>query len=120
MFWVLNRRAFIETAEVVLANAAYFCVPCCLAMMDEETGLRVLERLRAYLSESPVSLAKGPVEIHASFGLAVIDREKSAEKGYVQKLIHEADTALYAAKLAGRNRVVLFSQEMESSRISVA
>jgi len=166
---VLNRRAFIEMVEVELANAAYFCVPCCLAMMDidhfksfndtyghlagdealrhtvrtieamlrkkdvmgryggeefilffydtdEETGLRVLERLRAYLSESPVSLVNGPVEIHASFGLAVIDREKSAEKEYVQKLIHEADTALYAAKLTGRNKVVLFSPEMESSR----
>jgi len=168
---ILNRRAFIERMEFELANAAYLCVPCCLAMMDidhfknfndtyghlagdealrhvvktaksklrkndfmgryggeefilffydadEETGLRVLERLRAYLSESPVSLVKGPVAVHASFGLVVIDREKLTEKMYVQKLIHDADMALYAAKLAGRNRVALFRDEMESSRNS--
>jgi hypothetical protein len=73
-----------------------------------------MERLRAHLSESPVSLIKGPVEIHASFGFTAIEAEKSTGKRYVQKLIHDADTALYAAKLAGRNRVVLFNPEMES------
>jgi diguanylate cyclase (GGDEF)-like protein len=83
---------------------------------DEETGRRVLDRLRKYLSESPVPLEKGPVKIHASFGFAVNDRKKSTEKGYVQKLIHDADIALYAAKLSGRNRVVFFSQEIEFRR----
>jgi diguanylate cyclase (GGDEF)-like protein len=164
---ILNRRAFIETAEIELSNASYLCVPCCLAMMDidhfkkfndtyghlagdealrhtvriiesrlrkndfmgryggeefilffydtdKETGLGVLERLRAHLSESPVSLIKGPVEIHASFGFTAIEAEKSTEKEYVQKLIHDADMALYAAKLAGRNKVVLFNPVMES------
>jgi diguanylate cyclase (GGDEF)-like protein len=169
---ILNRRAFIEMAEIELATAAYLRIPCCLAMMDidyfkrfndtyghlagdealrhavkiveanlrkndfmgryggeefilffydsdKETGLKVLERLRANLSESPVSLMNGPVEIHASFGLTEIEAEKSAGKGYVQKLIHDADKALYAAKLAGRNRVVLFSPEMESGGNSI-
>jgi len=83
---------------------------------DEETGIKVLERLRKHLSESPVSLEKGPVTINASFGLAAIDVKKSTEKGYVQKLIHDADTALYAAKLSGRNKVMLFNPEMESRR----
>jgi diguanylate cyclase (GGDEF)-like protein len=160
---ILNRRSFIEKAQVELANAAYFCVPCCLAMMDvdhfknfndtyghlsgdealhhavktievklrkndfigryggeefilffydtdEETGLRVLERLRKHLSESPVPLEKVLVTITASFGLVATDKEKSAEKGYLQKLIKDADTALYDAKLSGRNKVVLFNQ----------
>jgi diguanylate cyclase (GGDEF)-like protein len=81
---------------------------------DEEIGLKILERLRNCFSESPVPLPKGPVTIHASFGLAVTDIKKSTEKEYIQELIHDADTALYAAKLSGRNKVVLFSPEMES------
>jgi diguanylate cyclase (GGDEF)-like protein len=158
----LNRRAFIEMSGVELANAAYFCLPCCLAMMDidhfkrfndtyghlagdealrhtvkaiqaklrkndfmgryggeefilffydtnKETGLGVLERLRKCISESPVLLENGPVAISASFGLTAIDMKESAEKGDVQKLIKEADTALYAAKMAGRDRVAVFS-----------
>ncbi|MDR2952941.1 MAG: GGDEF domain-containing protein [Treponema sp.] len=170
---IFNRRAFIETAEVELANALYNCVPCCLAMMDidhfkrfndtyghqagdaalrhavktiesklrkndfmgryggeeftfffydadEEKGQSALERIRKFLADSPVPLEKGPVEIHASFGFTVVDLERSAEKGYVETLIKEADTALYAAKLAGRNRVVLFSQETESHLDSYA
>jgi len=78
-----------------------------------KTGLKALERLRAHLSESPVPLTKGPVEITASFGFAVAEMKISAEKDYVQKLIHSADTALYSAKVSGRNMVVLFSQEMD-------
>jgi len=87
---------------------------------DEETGQKILERLRTHLSESPVPLINGPVEIHASFGIALVDMEKSAEKGYIQKLVHDADTALYAAKQSGRNKVVLFNEEMESRRNSQA
>jgi len=87
---------------------------------DEATGLNALERLRRHLSESPVSLVKGQVEIHASFGLVAANVEKSSEKGYVQKLIHNADTALYAAKLSGRNKVELFKPEMESRRNSAS
>jgi diguanylate cyclase (GGDEF)-like protein len=164
---ILNRRAFIEKAEIELATAAYLCVPCCLAMMDidhfkkfndtyghlagdkalqhavkiivsrlrkndfigryggeefilffynanKETGLKILDRLRIFLSESPVYLEKDLIEIHASFGLAEIDVGKAAEKGYIQKLIHDADIALYDAKASGRNKVVVFGQEMNS------
>jgi len=164
---ILNRRAFIEMAEIELATAAYLSVPCCLAMMDidhfkkfndtyghlagdealrhtvkvigsrlrkndfmgryggeefiiffyyasKETGLKILDRLRIVLSESPVHLDKGLVEIHASFGLVEIDTGKAAEKGYLQKLIRDADSALYTAKLSGKNKVVVFGKEMNS------
>jgi diguanylate cyclase (GGDEF)-like protein len=86
---------------------------------DEKTGTRVLERLRKKLAETPVMLETGPVAVCASFGLVGSGRENPEEKGYIQKLIADADTALYAAKMAGRNRVVLFSHEHETRRKSV-
>ena len=81
-----------------------------------KTGLKVLERLRKSLEETPVTLDIIKVPVCASFGLAESVIEKQTDKGYTQKLIHNADTALYAAKKAGRNRVVLYTPELKSRR----
>ena len=169
---ILNRRCFIELAEIELANAADLCVPCCLAMMDidhfkefndtyghlagdealrhvvktmegglrkndfmgryggeefilffygsdEKTGMKVLERLRKKLSESTIKLNNSSVTVCASFGLVGCDKEDRGDKGYVLKLINDADTALYAAKMAGRNRVLLYNPDQETRRHSV-
>ena len=86
---------------------------------DEKTGMKVLERLRNKLSETSIVLETGSVTIRASFGLTGNGREKPKEKGYIQRLIDDADTALYTAKMAGRNRVILYTPELETRRHSV-
>jgi|GEM_PF-544413 diguanylate cyclase (GGDEF)-like protein len=178
---ILNRRSFIEMAELELADAIDLCVPCCLAMMDidhfkvfndtyghlagdealrhavktveaglrkkdfvgryggeefifffygadEKTGFRILERLRENLAETPVVLENGPVSIHASFGLAGSSMDWGVfripgqsgdhfdDTGYIQKLISNADTALYAAKEAGRNQVMIFNSKQKTRK----
>nr|AXS01279.1 Diguanylate cyclase [uncultured bacterium] len=75
---------------------------------SEEVGLKVIERLRKNLSGKPILLDIGLIPIYASFGVAGSGSEDPKDKDYIQKLINNADAALYAAKNAGRNRTMLY------------
>jgi diguanylate cyclase (GGDEF)-like protein len=82
---------------------------------NEKAGMKILERLRKKLAKTPVFLENGPVSIQASFGLAGGLGESAEDVDYIQRWIDDADTALYAAKVTGRNRVVLFTPELRST-----
>ena len=84
--------------------------------VDEKIGANVLERLREKLSETPVPLESGPAAIYASFGFVATrtnEKERVEEKGFILKLIEDADAALLAAKQGGRDRVAGFGLGME-------
>lgn len=70
------------------------------------------EEIRKAIAQKPVSSSSGPVPITMSLGLLV-----SQEWGClpVEELLHEADTALYAAKAAGRNCVRVASPKISSA-----
>lgn len=74
----------------------------------EETGFNIVERLRKKIAKTPLHLENGTVSIYASFGLVEKSSEDFTDKKYIQKLINDADSALYAAKKAGRNRVIVY------------
>ncbi|MDR0403635.1 MAG: GGDEF domain-containing protein [Treponema sp.] len=78
---------------------------------DKEAGAAIVERLRKALASSPVLLENQAVQVTASFGVAEAEGD-TGEKEYVQKLVTNADIALYSAKKHGRNRVMLYDSLM--------
>ncbi|MBP9905251.1 MAG: GGDEF domain-containing protein [Rhodoferax sp.] len=78
------------------------------AILLPDTGsvraLEVAERLRAAVAVQTLPVAAGvPIAITVSIGVAAL----GAHHDDLTSLLHSADTALYAAKSAGRNRVHL-------------
>ncbi len=79
-----------------------------LSGVGEEAGIRHAERMRDRLATSPVRLVDAEsredvICLTASFGVAAVDRAADLQAD-ITAALREADTALYAAKQAGRNR----------------
>lgn len=70
---------------------------------DAEGAMQLAERLRAELAEHSFHYASLELSLTSSFGVAELDAELSEPR----QLYEAADRALYRAKRAGRNRVVL-------------
>ncbi len=76
-------------------------------------SLTVAERLRDAVSRQPFHTAGENHRTTCSFGLAWCDRAEDID---ANRLLREADTALYLAKRNGRNRVEAFEQQAEAVR----
>jgi len=80
------------------------------------TAISVLERLRGALESAPIALADGTrLPVTASFGIVRVKYDIPLKQS-----IERADKALYAAKQGGRNRVVTWSEALESEAIEKA
>ncbi len=66
------------------------------------------EEIRRAMSGSPVQTNAGPLSISISVGVHQTDNWGS---GSVEELLHEVDSALYAAKAAGRNCIKFAKSE---------
>jgi diguanylate cyclase (GGDEF)-like protein len=67
-----------------------------------EEAHRRAEALRRDIAETPVVLEDGPLSVTVSVGVV-----RRGDAGTLAGLLHAADQAMYAAKAAGRNRVVV-------------
>ncbi len=72
------------------------------------TGLPAIGAAIVRAAQAPFDLAKGPAHISASVGVAMAAPE--AGEG---ELMRRADIALYAAKAAGRDRVRVFTADLD-------
>ncbi len=76
-----------------------------------EGGRAACERLRRMVEGARVPWRTGPIRFTISLG---VSQDVPGEKGSARKIIDQADEALYRAKEAGRNRVVVF-QSLKSN-----
>lgn len=73
-----------------------------LPQTERQTAIDVAERLREQVERSSVALEDGlPVRLQVSIGVSSM----ACGEDNIDVLLHRADTALYAAKNTGRNRV---------------
>jgi diguanylate cyclase (GGDEF)-like protein/PAS domain S-box-containing protein len=70
--------------------------------LDKELARERADQLRRRLEANPVTFGGTGIAVTASFGVACFPQDGSTS----EELIAAADRALYAAKAAGRNRVV--------------
>ncbi len=68
---------------------------------DEDTAERVLQRIQATLAQTPVTEAEPSLRVTFSAGVGNHLRDET-----LTRTIDRADRALYAAKAAGRNRIL--------------
>ena len=78
------------------------------------TACLVAQRIQAGLAQA-VRIGDRALHVSASIGIAM------SHAGYrtVDQVLHDADTALYRAKAAGRQRFVLFDEKLHASAMNV-
>ena len=74
---------------------------------DGRGAVTAAEKIRKAVEEMEIPQEKGIIRVTISIGVAVFPSQTKAKAD----LIHLADEALYAAKGAGKNRVVLAGEE---------
>ncbi len=91
----------------------------CIVMpgVEKQRAQEILERVRKSLSETPFLYEKEGlnISITSSFGVSGYPEDGATRDGLIEK----SDAALYTAKRMGRNRVVLYGDDM-SARDSAA
>lgn len=70
---------------------------------DYAGAQRVAQRLRRTIARSPIHTEAGPIPLTITVGGTVLD----SDRAHLEMLLDRADNALYTAKTAGRNRVVI-------------
>ena len=102
-------RRFAEFCRAVIRKtdtfARYGGEEFVILLPNTELGLafEIAERIRTTAADNPIESAAGPLPVTVSCGIA----SYQADDGTLDSLLARADHALYEAKRAGRNRVVV-------------
>lgn len=72
-----------------------------------EDARNIAERLRLLVANTPLETEIGPIKTTISIGIALMERTHSVT---IEQLLSRADRAMYLAKRAGRNRVIIWEE----------
>lgn len=73
---------------------------------DRAQGVEQAERIRRAMAEKPCPAAGRNLSVTLSVGVAAVRQGRDFDEAALDDLLARADAALYAAKAAGRNRVM--------------
>lgn len=119
------------SGDTVLQNLAAICKSCLrtidlfgrlggeefmivLPETDRPGAMEVAERLRKTIADTPISDGNKKIAVTASFGVSTFSGGDESPK----ELIKRADEALYAAKKAGRNRIIFDEPNNDLSEVA--
>ena len=71
-------------------------------------AINIAERLRALIAETAIQTEIGPISTTISIGVA---NTENAHSITLDQLLTEADRAMYTAKQAGRNRIIIWDEQ---------
>jgi diguanylate cyclase (GGDEF)-like protein len=72
-----------------------------------EDARHIAERLRLLIAETPIETEIGTIKTTISIGVAIKEKTTSMS---IDQLLSRADRAMYRAKQAGRNRVIIWDE----------
>lgn len=72
-----------------------------------EDAINIAERLRLLIAETPIETEIGQIKTTISIGVAIKEKTTSMS---IDQLLSRADRAMYRAKQAGRNRVIIWDE----------
>jgi diguanylate cyclase (GGDEF)-like protein len=84
-----------------------------LHQVDHAQAFSVMDRLRQAYQQFPISTAHGMLKLSLSAGVSVSQNETATE---LTRILAEADSALYEAKNAGRDRVIMHQAAQRNMR----
>lgn len=83
----------------------------CLCRADEKGAISAAERMRKAVEDANIEGTNSPIKTTISIGIAIYP-DKNLKNS--DEIIKMADEALYHAKRSGRNKVVVYSEQMNN------